>query len=270
MQQWRSLFDHARPATIHELAPDGGLLPTWRILANDGPDFQQVAQASGMEHLPVQSMLVAAWAASCDDVRSQLEDGAVESIGALNNHPHRLHAGTGCFVAARSLQPGTACDLFRMDDRDIIGGRVYVLAIRKENVTRYGFVRDSRWGVWIALRAFARFVKEACSIDDACPWPIPYSDKDGLVLLPARISLPVVLERALVLCSGRSPEVVQAFARGADGQCAIARESDGKGLAVVSQVYGEMATGRWLLYRAVPREVAASVADKLGATLASA
>lgn len=270
MQQWHSLFDHARPATIHELAPDGGLLPTWRILASDGPDLDQVAQASGMECLPVQSMLVAAWAASCDDVRSQVEDGSVESIGALNNHPHRLHAGTGCFVEARSLEPRTTCDLFRMDDRDIIGGRVYVLAIRKENVARYGFVRDSRWGVWIALLAFARFVKEEWSIDDACPWPIPYSAKDGTVLLPARISLPVVLERALVLCSGRSPEVVQAFARGADGQCAIARESDGKGLAVVSQVYGEMASGRWLLYRAVPREVAATVADKLGAILATA
>lgn len=270
MQQWRTLSGQANPATIHELAPVGGLLPTWRILTSDGPGLDRAAEESGMDCLPVQSMLVAAWAASCDDVRTQIEDGAVESIGALNNHPHRLHAGTGCFVEARSLAPRTTCDLFRMDDRDIVGGRVYVLAIRKENIARYGFIRDSRWGVWIALRAFARLMKDEFSIDDACPWPIPYSAKDGIVLLPARINLPVVLERALVLCSGRSPEVVQAFARGADGQCAIARESDGKGLGVVSQVYGDMATGRWLLYRSVPREVAAAVADKLGATLTTA
>lgn len=271
LQQWRTLFHQAGAATIYQLPAATGLLPTWRVLASDVATVDSLAHASGMESLPVQSVGVASWAASCDDVREQVEQGAVESIGALEHRPHRLHAGKGCFMEeARSLRPQSACDLFRMDDRDIDGGRVYILATQKENVARYGFVRDSRWGVWIALQAFARYVKETYSIGDACPWPIPYSAKDGIVLLPARINLPVVLERALVLCSGQAPEVVEAYCRSVDGHCVIVRRSDGIGLAVVSQVYTDMACGKWLFYRSVPGEVAAAVAAKLGASLAKA
>jgi len=123
--------------------------------------------------------------------------------------------------------------------------------------------------VWIALRAFASFVKEACSIEDACPWPIPYSTNDSTLFLPARISLPVVLERALVLCSGRAPEVVEADGLDIAGRLVVARRSDRKWLLATSQVYSDMASGRWLLYRSVPPQVASIVTGKVGATLAS-
>ena len=269
VQQWRSLFEKAAPATILQAASSAGLLPTWRILASDPAGLDRIASACGVDSLPIQATQVASWAATCDEVRAQIEQGAVESIGALAFNPHRLHAGSGCFMSVSSLAPQSACDLFRMDDRDIIGGRVYVVAARKENVARYGFVRDSRWGVWIALHAFARFVKDTLGLDDACPWPLPYSAKDGSLLLPARINLPVVLERALVLCSGQAPDVVEAKGRDLDGRCIIVRKSDGKGIAVVSQVYSDMAEGRWLLYRRVPGEIAAIVATKIGAALGS-
>jgi hypothetical protein len=123
--------------------------------------------------------------------------------------------------------------------------------------------------VWIALRSFGKFVKETFSIDDACPWPIPYSAKDRTVYLPARISLPVVLERALVLCRGQGPDVVEADARYIAEKLVIVRRQDGKGLFATSQVYRDMASGRWLAYRSVPVEVATILAEKLGATLAN-
>lgn len=266
-QHWRSLFDQVRLDAIHCYPSPPGMLPAWKILVSDEASLIRVADGSGMAVLPVQSTEVAAWAATCDDVRDQIEGGAVESIGALEHQPQRFHPGSGCFKEANSLSPQSACDLFRMDDRDIIGGRVYVLATKRDGRIRYGFVRDSRWGVWIALRAFGRFVKETCSIDDACPWPIPYSAKDRTVYLPARISLPVVLERALVLCRGQGPDVVEA-----DGQCvaeklAIVSRRDEKWLFATSQVYRDMASGRWLAYRSVPVEVATILAEKLGATL---
>jgi len=268
-QHWRSLFQQAGAGAIRCIAPAAGLLPTWRILADSEESAGRIAAASGLASLPTQSMQIASWAATCDDVRLQIEDGAVESIGALAHNPQRLHPGSGCFKDTSSLIPQSTCDLFRMDDRDIIGGRVYVLATRKGTMTRYGFVRDSRWGVWIALRAFASFVKEACSIEDACPWPIPYSTNDSTLFLPARISLPVVLERALVLCSGRAPEVVEADGLDIAGRLVVARRSDRKWLLATSQVYSDMASGRWLLYRSVPPQVASIVTGKVGATLAS-
>jgi hypothetical protein len=198
----------------------------------------------------------------------QLELGAVESIGALEYRPQRFHTGSGRFMQVDSLLPKTTCDLFRMDDRDVTGGRVYVLGTRRASMARYSFVRDSRWGVWIAQCSFARLVKETCAIDDACPWPIPYIAMEHTVLLPARISLPVVLERALVLCSGQSPEVVDAKGCLVGGQVLLSRDQGGKSIAAVSQVYRDMADGKWLLYKTVPQQVAAIVAGKLGATLA--
>jgi hypothetical protein len=266
-QHWRSLFDQFGQGAIHYIPPAAGLLPAWRILASDEASVARAAHAAGIAVLPVQSAQVASWAATCEDVRSQVEAGAVESIGALEHHPQRLHAGSGCFKDTGTLAPQSGCDLFRMDDRDIIGARVYVLATRRDAGIRYSFVRDSRWGVWIALRAFGSFLKEALSIDDACPWPIPYSAKDRTVYLPARISLPVVLERALVLCSGQGPDVVEADGRYVGGELVVARRSDGKCLVVTSRVYDDMATGRWLAYRSVPAGVAAIVAGKLGAVV---
>lgn len=268
LQHWRSLFEQAGQPSIYHLAPAGGLLPIWRLLARDSTDLNRIAAASGMAGLPSQSMQVASWAATTDEVRDQIEQGAVEKIGALEYRPAKLHPPTGCFVTASSLMPTFAYQLFRMEDRDIIGGRVYVLAICKGNTARYGFVRDSRWGIWIALHAFARWAKETYSIDDACPWPLPYSSKDRTLLIPARVSLPVVLERALVLCSGQAPDVIEAKSRVVDEKRLIARQSDGKSIAVVSQVYNDMADGKWLLYKSVPREVATIVAGKLGASLA--
>lgn len=266
-QHWRSLFDQFGQGAIHYIPPAAGLLPAWRILASDEASVARAAHAAGIAVLPVQSAQVASWAATCEEVRSQVEAGAVESIGALEHHPQRLHAGSGCFKDTGTLAPQSGCDLFRMDDRDIIGARVYVLATRRDAGIRYSFVRDSRWGVWIALRAFGSFLKEALSIDDACPWPIPYSAKDRTVYLPARISLPVVLERALVLCSGQGPDVVEADGRYVGGELVVARRSDGKCLVVTSRVYDDMATGRWLAYRSVPAGVAAIVAGKLGAVV---
>jgi len=266
-QHWRSLFNQLEPGAIHCNSPAAGLLPAWRILASDEGSIAQAAHVVGMSHLPVQSAHVASWAATCDDVHRQVEAGAVESIGALEHHPQRLHTGSGCFKDASTLVPQSACDLFRMEDRDITGARVYVLAARKDGGTRYGFVRDSRWGVWIALRAFGSFLMAACSINDACPWPIPYSAKDRTVYLPARISLPIVLERALVLCSGQGPDVVEANGHCVAGKLIVIRQSDGKSLVATSRVYDDMATGRWLAYRSVPAEVAAMVAGKLGAIL---
>ena len=267
--QWRALYEKVGVGAIHQPASATGLLPAWRIVGCTPADIERIAATCNMHSLDAQALCVATWAATCDEVRVDVEQGAVESVGALEHHPQRFHPGTGCFHTMEHLAPCSDCDLFRMDDRDIEGGRVYVLATRQEGRSRYGFIRDSRWGIWIAMHAFARWVKQHHCINDACPWPLPYSARARVLFLPARMSLPVVLERALVLCSGMAPEVVQTTERIVDGRCVIVRQADGKSIAAVSQVYNGMAAGKWLLYRSVPPEVAQMIASKLGASLAT-
>lgn len=267
--QWRSLYEGVRAGSIYQSAAGSGLLPAWRIIGCTPAEIERVATLCNLQALMSQALCIATWAATCDEVRIDVEHGAVESVGALEHNPQRFHPGTGCFRAVDRLTPRSDCDLFRMDDRDIESGRVYVLATRKGGKSCYGFIRDSRWGIWIAMDAFARWVRVEYCIDDASPWPIPYSTREHVLILPARMSLPVVLERALVLCSGMSPEVVQATGRKADGRCVIVRQTDGKSIAAVSPVYNDMSAGRWLLYRCVPRPVAEMIASKLGATLAT-
>jgi hypothetical protein len=167
---------------------------------------------------------------------------------------------------------GPACQLFRMEDRDTGKLQVYSLGIKQDgNRPRYGFVRDSRWGVWIALGAFADFVKQF-GICDASPWPVPYVRQSGTLLLPARVSLPVVLERALVLCSGSAPELMDLEKRTdpASPYVALVRTADRAAVACTSMVYDDMADGRWLAYKYVPEKIANVVAGKLGGIIADA
>ena len=111
-------------------------------------------------------------------------------------------------------------------------------------------MHDSRWGIWLALSAFAEFARDSHGRQDAVPWPIHYTENDGTLWLPARLRPPFVIERALVMCAASSP-FTSSVAPG-----------------TVSPVYAEMVGGIWLGYRWVPEEVAGRVARLLGAVLA--
>jgi hypothetical protein len=90
-----------------------------------------------------------------------------------------------------------------------------------------------------------------------------------MVWLPARIGLPVALERALVLCSGALPlefELARSDAL-VDGRLPLFLRTGAGAKVQVSPVYHDMANGKWLVYQWVPEAVAAVVADKLGARL---
>ncbi len=120
------------------------------------------------------------------------------------------------------------------------------------------------------MASFGDFVKHRYRLEDASPWPIPYSAASGTVWLPARAGVPAVLERALSLCSGVAPEVVEAAGELGPNGIVLRHGRLNLPTPLVSSVYSEMATGKWLAYRWVPRQVAEEVADKLGASLADA
>jgi hypothetical protein len=86
------------------------------------------------------------------------------------------------------------------------------------------------------------------------------------------VSLPVVLERALVLCGGSAPALMDLEKRMDPGSqyLALVRKADQTAVACTSSVYYDMADGRWLAYKYVPEEIAKVVAGKLGGVIVDA
>lgn len=273
IQHWKSLAALVDGCAVYSSGANKGLLCAWRLVPRDCHFIDRQSGGIGFEVHDSPALAIAGWAASVEDVRARIEQLAGESLGKGGRVIEKLSSGSGRFCKFDEVvfdRPGPACQLFRLEDRETTGLRVYSLGIyRGGSGVRYGFTRDSRWGVWIALVAFAHFVKEQWGIGDACPWPIPYLLHDGTVLLPARISLPAVLERALILCSGNGPETLDLAAGDSAGlsHLPLARIIDGREVAKVSPVYDGMAKGKWLAYKYVPEEVARQVALKLGGVL---
>lgn len=215
------------------------------------------------------SQAIANWSEDLEVVREAALRNPMESIGRAADGAISFNASKGRFSAVPSRLP---LELWKTMDLDTGMGQVHYLvqSDQQTNELKHSFVRDSRWGVWIALAAFSSYVKQKFGREDVHPFPLCYQASSRTIWLPARIGLPVVLERALVLCAGASPEVLEL--KGAHAS------TDGEGLALygdeedvprvrVSRQYHEMADGKWLAYRWVPLAVATSVASKLGARL---
>jgi hypothetical protein len=249
-------------------------LPLWRIIPAGGPIHAAVADAGGFSLRPPQSAAIADWSADVAARAAALAEGAVSTLGDMSNRARRYVPGKGHF--ARPLMEvavgeGAAFQLFKTEDRETLRNDLFVLGIRQETGSRsLAFVRDSRWGIWIAVEAFGRFLRDTYGVREACPWPLPYTEDSGTVWIPGRLGLPVVLERALVLASGEPPAAIAVQGELHDGWIRLAHRRAGFEQPMVSRVYDEMATGTWLAYPFVPRDAAEAVASKLGARLTEA
>ncbi len=215
------------------------------------------------------ALAIAKWCEGLEVVRQAALQNPMESIGRAADAAMRFHAGKGLFSAKPARLPH---ELWKTLDLDTGLGQVHYLVENEQrtNELRHSFMRDSRWGVWIALDAFARYVKEMTGWADVHPFPLSYQQSSRTIWLPARIGLPVALERALVLCAGASSEafVLQgAPAASEANSLALYRAEDDGPKVQVSRVYEQMADGKWLAYRWVPQAVANAVAKKLGARL---
>lgn len=215
------------------------------------------------------SLAIAKWCEDLKVIREAVLHNPMESIGRAAEEAMRFNAAKGLFSAAPS---GMSLEFWKTVDLDTGLGQVHYLVANDQqaNQSRHSFVRDSRWGVWIALEAFARYMKEITSWEDVHPFPLSYQEDTRTIWVPARIGLPVALERALVLCAGASSEVwvlrgARALSEG--DRLALYHGEEDMPRVRVSRLYDQMADGKWLAYRWVPRAVATTVASKLGVRL---
>ncbi|MEX0386024.1 hypothetical protein [Spiribacter onubensis] len=237
-----------------------GLKPL-RLLANSHETMHAECKRLALRFSSSPALKIAKWSSGITTIREEIFSNPMESIGSAQVDAVRFNASKGRFTAHPAF--GDVIELWKIRDLDTGMDNVHVLY----DHDTFAFVRASRWGVWIALNAFAEWVERLPGMEGVYPIPVTYSRSDGTLWLPARISLPFVLERALVLCSGSLPEVFELKHSFSNGRLHLSTAERSHAFLTVKRFYEQMATGKWLAYQWVPEVVAREVVEKLGATL---
>ncbi|MBS7777727.1 hypothetical protein [Acidovorax sp. CCYZU-2555] len=253
--------------------PFAGHLPALRVVAVDVHSVQAECSSMGLLFAQGPARDVARWAGPLRQAREAAESRGTETVSAELGHLHRLKADSARFVPVSeprlSIDRECGAQLFRFDDPQATALQLYVLGVRRaDGTSRYSHVPDSRWGVWISQLAFAEMLKEKHGRNDAFPWPLHYDPEARDLWVPARLRPPVVLERALALCSGMGPAIhFLSFGGDAGGRSPVFDSYSGRVVRAISHVYREFVPGHWLCYSWVPAEIAQQVAALLGCAL---
>lgn len=272
LAQW-SLLQGNENFMVTAAVTSAGLMPALHVAAVDAHSVQAECFSMGLlfEQSPARD--VAHWAGSLRQARLAAESRGTETVSAELGHLHRLRADSARFVPVSeptmSIDRVCGAQLFRFDDPQATALHLYVLGVRRaDGTSRYSHVPDSRWGVWISQLAFAEMLKEKHGRNDAFPWPLHYDPETRDLWVPARLRPPVVLERALTLCSGMGPAIHFLYSCGdADERSPVFDSQAGRVVGAISHVYREFVPGHWLCYRWVPSDLAQQIAALLGCAL---
>ena len=264
LANWEAIAKELNVWTVHKPTKDSGTLEPWRLLINEETEALSICKQLGFQFVKTPCISIASWSADLDVFRNEAFRNTSPTLGSARSNAEMLNPSSGLFT----LNPRYKyLELWRVQDLDGgWGSRLYVLA----DSGKYAFVSDSRWGVWLALYEFSKWVSTHSGMEGVHPLPITFQASNETVWLPARISPPAILERALVLCSGDSPEIIpfkRHIAEDVKDRVLLSLSVDSPPLLSISSIYSDMAEGRWLAYRCVPEHVARVVADKLGAVL---
>jgi hypothetical protein len=243
-------------------------LPVVRVGTCESTAIEKIALSAGFR---LQTLFpgkkISQWSGSIKEIKKDLKWFLSRGV-----HPaglSKLTPGKGTFWEADNMDvdPDQKYELFRHEDPQIPGMRVYKFGMNIDGrYSKHSFIPDSRWGVWAALGAFSDFMKNHYGNECASPWPFHYESETGRLWLPARIEPPFVMGRALALCAGDSPTVIDAVGE-EDGESILLREKGSSLIGRVSYAYSAMHTGKWLCYRWVPRDVAHHIAGLLDGEL---
>ncbi len=267
LQQWKEL-EEADECQIFIDKTTSNKLPAIRISCDGLSVITDIAQLFNFQVVNLPAHKLSLWLGSIKETKENLK--WYPEQGFCPDYLERLNPNLGVCNATSNLLVDSSrkFELFRYEDPKIQGMRVYKLGRNLgDGGSKYSFIQDSRWGIWIAMGAFAEFVKKPpYSILDASPWPLPYDNVKGCLWLPARMEPPFVIERALALCAGSGPIVMQVTSK-MDGETILLFDKDKRVIGKVSCVFNDMADGKWLCYRWVPKEIAINVAILLGGEL---
>jgi len=239
--------------------------------ASDSGSLSTFARANGFSLSANPATAILRWAGSISGLRPLIESRSLAERSRPSNL-ERFNPGQARFnmdvADSMKVDPLRQVELFRLDDPIIPAMRMYMLgSISDAGHARFSYIEDSSWAIWLAFTSFVGFA--STQIPDLSPWPLCYRAQTHALLLPARLRLPSVLERALCACAGLLPkrfDCLKAEAPVGDRFELLCRNSLEK-IARIPALYADMAEGPWLIYEGVPEEIAIVLAEKMECTL---
>jgi hypothetical protein len=267
LQQWKELVQATDCRVFVEKTMSHNL-PVIRVVPRSPSAISEIAKVANFQvvEFPVQQL--SQWLGSIKEIKNNIT--WYPEQGFKPNDMKKLNPQRSQFGTAQSMlvDPSRKYELFRYEDPQIQGMNVYKLGKNLgDSFSTYSFIQDSRWGVWMAVGAFAEWIKNPpYSIGDASPWPFHYDTALGSLWIPARMEPPYVIERALALCAGDGPLVIEVTGEQHGDSLLLSEKGQGM-IGKVSRVYSDMASGKWLCYRWVPKVIASQIASLLGGEL---
>lgn len=268
LQHWRELAGAQGISLLLEQGDEIGL-PALRLAIGDQDVIAALVQRAGfkvVDDCPARQILP--WLGSLQELKSGLS-----WYPEQRDNPallKKLNSAKGIFSHSNnmSVDANFCYEIFKYEDPQVRGLPVYKLGWNGgDGITKYSFIRDSRWGVWMTINAFAEtLARPPFNNHEASPWPFHYEPLQGCLWVPARIDFPYVIARVLCLCAGSGP-LVFSTKGAADGGAIRLCQEDGTFIGNVSLVYNEMIDGKWLCYRWVPGSVANHVAGLLNGVI---
>ena len=265
LKHWQLIASETDAWSAYCNNSDSAGLQTWRLVINNQESAQELCDKFGFQlvHLPAAKII--SWAGGMEAYKQQTLRNTIETIGETEDQPMRFIPKLGGFEKRPNGKLLDIWELWKLQDLDIRFDNVYVLAKNGQ----YSFVRDAAWAKWLAINEAAKkYQADFPSLQGIYPPPISYSLDTATVWIPAIVGLPTVLERALLLCSGRLAEIITLQKRAEPVlEDRISLISPNGAVLSFNVFYYEMIDGKWLVYHHVPLVVAQILADKLCATL---
>jgi hypothetical protein len=221
--------------------------PRVSFFHDDVGHLQEVANQSGARWLQFPpAPAIAHWSASLEEWQEELR--WFEGEGPS---PEREYAAP-LFRTVNGNNAGIAdCRLYCMEDHQTHQHQWFTLVRQDGEATGHTFVRDPAWGRWTVHTSAMRELMHLAHMEEEAV-RVPYEPHTGSLVLPRELTLPDVLNRSLLLCSGLVPRVVR-------GDCSAYTFS---GLHFTP---GPEYRGLCWVYDQIPRRVAETVLSKVHA-----
>lgn len=234
-----------------------GTLPVLRLRSKmTATLLKQRLDPIGLGVLPMQCLAIADWAATERDVRSAMLAETKELSESIQFMTLRRFDPLAIrYIDIKSGHPSPPegqeeAVLYKFEDARRKGWH------RTMFVSRQGasFALDEQWSKWIALGYVARGLGRA---------PVFHDQEKSYLYVPAKLRLPIVIDRALHLCSGSPPVEcpLDAWEDGRDIKFGI-KHADMALFQFDERLCQGVGDGVWLRYDNVPTAVMKAISSK--------
>lgn len=238
---------------------------------SDSRSLHSFARDNGFASVANPAANILRWAGSVSGLRSRIGERTIAERSSPSNlerfNPNQARFTTDA-SGSMKVDANRQVELFRLDDPIIPAMRVSMLgSLNEEGRAEYSYIEDSSWAVWLAFTSFIDFA--STFYPAFSPWPLCYRAETSSLILPARLRLPSIVERALCASAGLLPTKVKCFTsdKPLDDSFELLCEESMRKVASVPAVYYDMADGMWLIYEGVPEYIASRLASKLDSKL---